>query len=168
MIDKIRSSSLNIIFILIMIFTTYIIWAFYDLTRLVHITSISHIEVSDKNGKIEMSEDWTTSKSINVSYGDVIILKFSIEQFRHGTASLERIIRYADGDEIIVFYAQRPHVGPRKYTLLSQYKIEVPIKEGCGHLIYLRISFRDNYNVLTKFFPINVQTDKIPICLVKS
>ena len=151
-----------------MLSTLYLLWGFYDLRSILNITSITHIEVSSRDGKIEISEPWPTSKDINVSYGDIITLKFSIEQFRYGTASLERIIRYADGDEVIVFFAERPHNGPRKYTLLAQYKIEVPIKFGCGHLIYSRISFRDNYNVITRIFPITKETDKIPICLVAS
>jgi len=134
----------------------------YDLRSPASVLSILEIKVFDaKANTYTLLEPGAV---ISVDEGDTIVANIKVIHFRYGTNNIERIIKYANGQEHLIYYARRPHIGPRTFTLLTEYKIQRGVKTGCGHVVFSRNTFNDAYNLLTHLFPILTESPHIPFC----
>ena len=113
-----------------------------------------------------ISVEYTPNHNYNIHPGAVFTINFDLTRTHTAYNSIERVIRNEHTNtESILGYVRRPH-SPGRIYLTAQYEIPEHIPKGCGYELFSRNSISYRYNMITHFFPIEILSPKVKICII--
>lgn len=163
-----RYHHLDLINCIIILFSLYLCFCFYDLKFVKPIeVDVQSITIEDNNSGLQR---YTTKlKEIFVSPGDNVYVEYSANRIKTGTLTIDRIFKDHNDKEFVLSTTTKEISDELlgQTNTISTYRIPKIAELGCGGHIYSRSIFTTSYNILTEYFPQPVSGPKISVCVVK-